>query len=280
MKNLNLACGQVYVVNEDWINLDYVSIDSNVKSVNLLEGLPFDTNAISVVYSSHFLEHIPLHQVPLFLKECHRILKPGGIIRLVLPDFEEMCREYLSQLDRGDYIKARLCVIEIIDQCVRLEGGGELGKAYLQYSKDEAGYDKIRDYIYSRNGQQLPLPNITNQPSKMNKVLELLIKPESLIKKLIYLVKQLWITIIISFLPKAFRQQNISMAPIGERHHWLWDFFQLENALQEIGFVHIERSRFDTSRISDFPLHYLDVNPDNLPRKGKHSMYVEAQKNI
>lgn len=276
--NLNLACGNSYVANSDWINLDYVSSSPYVRQANLLETLPFDSNSISLVYSSHFFEHIPLHQVPSFLKECHRVLKPGGVIRLVLPDFEEMCREYLTQLDGGDYTKAKLCVIDIVDQCVRLERGGELAKAYKQYSQDLDGNDQIRAYIYSRNGQNLPLPSISTQSAKINKLIKLLNKPKLLIGKLIYQLDIVRINILVSLLPKAFKEQNVSLAGIGERHHWLWDFYQLKHVSEEAGFDSIQRCHFNTSQITGFPFHPLDVNSDNQPRKGQQSIYLEAIK--
>jgi SAM-dependent methyltransferase len=231
MKKLNLGCGEVYITSNDWINVDYVSSDTYVQTANLLEVLPFESNSISLVYSSHFLEHIPLHQVPSFLRECHRVLEPGGVIRLVLPDFEEMCREYLGQLDRSDYTKAKLCVIDIVDQCVRIESGGELAKIYRKYSQDLAGNEQIRDYIYSRNGQYLPLPSVLSKSKRFTKLINLSTKPNLFIKKLVYQLNMARINILIFLLPKAFREQNVSLAGIGERHHWLWDFYQLKSAL-------------------------------------------------
>jgi len=278
MKKLNLACGGVFITSNDWINVDYVSSDSHVQAANLLETLPFESNTISLVYSSHFLEHIPLHQVASFLKECHRVLKPGGVIRLVLPDFEEMCREYLSQLDSGDYTKAKLCVIDIVDQCVRLESGGELAKIYREYSQDLADSDQTRAYIYSRNGQRLPLPAALPQSKKFTKLINLLGKPKLFIKKIAYQLNAVRINILISLLPTAFREQNVSLADIGERHHWLWDFYQLKRLLDEVGFDNVQRFDFDASQTSDFPFQPLDADPDNQPRKGQQSMYLEAVK--
>jgi SAM-dependent methyltransferase len=278
MKKLNLACGGVYITSNDWINLDYVSSDTHVQAANLLETLPFESNSISLVYSSHFFEHIPLHQVPSFLRECHRVLEPGGVIRLVLPDFEEMCREYLSQLDRGDYTKAKLCVIDIVDQCVRLESGGELAKIYRKYSQDLAGNDQIRDYLYSRNGQYLPLSSALSQSTRSSKLINLLTKPNLFIKKFIYQLDRVRINILISLLPKAFREQNVSLASIGERHHWLWDYYQLKCLLDEVGFNNVQRWDFNTSQIDDFPFQPLDANSDKQPRKGQQSMYLEAMK--
>jgi hypothetical protein len=86
------------------------------------------------------------------------------------------------------------------------------------------------------------------------------------------------INILVSLLPKAFKEQNLSLAGIGERHHWLWDFYQLKYVLEVVGFDSVQRCHCNTSQISDFPFQPLDVNSDSQPRKGQQSMYLEAIK--
>ena len=68
MKSLyiNLACGSVYVDNSNWINLDYESSTKSVQQANLLQRLPLDQEIADLVYSSHFLEHIPKSKVIFF----------------------------------------------------------------------------------------------------------------------------------------------------------------------------------------------------------------------
>ena len=91
---INLACGDTYV--ESWINYDFSPHTTKVKKVNLLKSLPITENIADVIYSSHFIEHIPRDMVVGFLEECQRIMKVGGRLRLVLPDWEELCSTYLS----------------------------------------------------------------------------------------------------------------------------------------------------------------------------------------
>jgi hypothetical protein len=83
---------------------------------------------------------------------------------------------------------------------------------------------------------------------------------------------------VLTLLPRAFRSQNVSLAGVGERHHWLWDFEQLRAALDTAGFVGIERCEAHISRFAGFPFTPLDVDCDGRPRKGAESMYIEAQK--
>jgi len=142
------------------------------------------------------------------------------------------------------------------------------------------GNDQIRAYIYSRNGQNLPLQSVSTQTTKLTKLIKLLSKPRLLIGKLIYQLDIARINILVSLLPKAFKDQNVSFAGIGERHHWLWDFYQLKHVLEEVGFDSIQRCHCNTSQIHDFPFQPLDVNLDNQPRKGQQSMYLEAIKSF
>lgn len=85
---INLACGNVFVSDPARLNLDYIPAAPEVRRANLLGRLPLPDQSASLVYSSHFLEHIPRPQVDGFLAECHRILVPGGVLWLVLPDLD------------------------------------------------------------------------------------------------------------------------------------------------------------------------------------------------
>jgi hypothetical protein len=91
-------------------------------------------------------------------------------------------------------------------------------------------------------------------------------------------LQRIWIRGCIKLLPGAYAAQNVSLAGVGERHHWLWDFHQLCSTLDAVGFESCVRRSHKTSDISGFPLYPLDMDDDGLPRKGAESMYVEAQK--
>jgi len=67
---------------------------------DLRKGIPAETETVDAVYHSHVLEHIDRSDVPMFLKEVHRVLKSGGIHRIVVPDFERDARMYLNSLER------------------------------------------------------------------------------------------------------------------------------------------------------------------------------------
>ena len=267
---VNLGCGPIYVESEEWVNLDYSLTGESVKKADLLRRLPFPEQSVSLVYSSHFLEHVPRTSVPAFLKECYRILEPDGRIRLVLPDLENMAREYLSTRESGEDEKANFVVMEIVDQCVRLKPGGELGKCYndLLDSSGSSSKDMIA-YVRERTGENLL---VRNQPAVKSSALHRL--PAAILRRL----ERLWIKLVLLALPSAFRSQNVSLANVGEKHHWLWDFSQLRDVLRAEGFVEVQRQYSESSSFPDFPFYPLDVDSDGMPRKGYESMYVEASK--
>jgi SAM-dependent methyltransferase len=71
---------------------------------DLRKGIPAPDDSVDVVYHSHVLEHIDRDIAPIFLRECLRVLRPGGILRVAVPDLEKYARDYLSPvaiLDAG-----------------------------------------------------------------------------------------------------------------------------------------------------------------------------------
>ncbi len=61
---------------------------SSVIRHDVRKGLPFKDNSVDYIYTSHLLEHLKKREVVKVIRECHRILKPHGWIRIVVPDFK------------------------------------------------------------------------------------------------------------------------------------------------------------------------------------------------
>jgi ubiquinone/menaquinone biosynthesis C-methylase UbiE len=53
---------------------------------------PVADNAIDAIWSSHNLEHLERHEVPLAFREFIRVLKPHGLLLLTLPDLQQVAR--------------------------------------------------------------------------------------------------------------------------------------------------------------------------------------------
>lgn len=83
---LNLGCGSRFL--ENWTNLDFISNDPALLAHNLLQPIPFHENSFDVVYRSHLSEHFTKSDAEIFIGECYKVLRPGGVIRIVVPDLE------------------------------------------------------------------------------------------------------------------------------------------------------------------------------------------------
>ena len=74
----------------------------NIRYCDVTRGLPFEDGRAAVVYASHVLEHLTRTQARAFLAESFRVLAPGGVIRLVVPDLQWMARNYLQQKENAN----------------------------------------------------------------------------------------------------------------------------------------------------------------------------------
>lgn len=273
MLNVNLGCGPVFVDSPEWLNLDFAPFSAAVRQANLLDRLSLADNSVALVYSSHFLEHVPRDLVPGLLLELLRVMQPGGVLRLVVPDLENMAREYLAMRAAGAHDKADFVVLELIDQCVRRESGGEMGRFYRQMTA-HAGTSAapMIEYIRARTGEDLRAPTAGVAGGGRN-----LRRAYTILRGRI---EHAWIRLCLFALPAAFRAQNVSLAAVGEKHHWLWDFHQLKTVLDAAGFVDVQRRSANTSAVADFPFQPLDQDAEGSPRKGAESLYIEASKPI
>lgn len=92
-KKLHLGCGGK--IKEGWINIDFHPKAD--LSLDLHRRLPFPSNSILIIYSEHFLEHLEYPgQVIHFLRESLRVLKPGGVLSVGVPDTEWPLHAYVS----------------------------------------------------------------------------------------------------------------------------------------------------------------------------------------
>lgn len=72
-----------------------------VRFGDIVAGLPLPDGVADGVYASHVLEHLSYDDFWVALRNTSRLLKPGGVFRLVVPDLETRARNYLKQIDDG-----------------------------------------------------------------------------------------------------------------------------------------------------------------------------------
>ena len=152
---INLACGGKLCDEIGWINADHQPNNSKVQKVNLLKKFPFPDDSFDVLYHSQFIEHIDFEMGIKFTHECLRILKPGGIIRIVTPDLEDQANEYLNALknisnnpnSESAQLEYEWIRLEFLEQLMRNEDGGDMLK-FL-----ESKGHKALSYIEKRLGR-------------------------------------------------------------------------------------------------------------------------------
>jgi len=256
MKLLNLGCGTRY--HSSWVNVDIHCTGPDVIPFDLRQGIPFVDEAFDVIYHSHLLEHFSKAYAAVFLKECFRVLRKGGIIRVVVPDLEEILRTYLRLLEEAveGHEGARECynwiMIELLDQMVRNQPGGEMLKCCKQ-DPIPAG-----DFVYGRLGSEL-LSVLSIMPNKKKSVAT---------------------TESVADLDEAAYLDTLEIGQFrlsGETHQWMYDRYSLRALFEEAGFHDIQICRPDESSIPNFNSYLLDIEEDGSVCK-PGSLFMEARK--
>lgn len=107
----------------------FEQLPDNIQVHDLARGIPYATDSVDAVYHSHVLEHLDRNVAPAFLAEVRRVLKPGGVHRIVVPDLEGLCRAYVANLDACAAAQAPAethdtRVAALLEQSVRREAHG------------------------------------------------------------------------------------------------------------------------------------------------------------
>ncbi|MCM0753974.1 methyltransferase domain-containing protein [Desulfovibrio aminophilus] len=243
---LNLGCGRRF--HPDWVNVDFRSSGPGVLACDLSRGLCFADQSFDVVYHSHVLEHFPKPQAPGFLRECLRVLRPGGVLRCAVPDLETIARLYLRLLEgasAGDSTsreRYEWIMLELLDQMVRERSGGEM----LAHWKREPM--PAEDFVIERVGSEVRRALAAVRAAKRA-------------------APAAWTR------PTAAEIGAFRLS--GEAHHWMYDRYSLARLLEEAGFKEPRVRRADESAIPGFNAFLLDIEADGSTRK-PDSLFMEA----
>lgn len=272
LKLLNLGCGDHY--HKDWVNVDFIKTGPDVIEHNLLTGIPYPDNSFDVVYHSHVLEHFSKNDGALFIKECYRVLKPGGILRIAIPDLEAIVDLYKENLklaltgDENAYQNYQWLMLELYDQTTRSAGGGEMKK----YLKQE--HLPNEEFVKSRVGSfydefRVKPPLLT--PSTTSKVKHFIKKiiPVSKIKNLSSRIGDT----LFNLNYKRIGKFRLS----GEIHQWMYDRMSLGRLLTENGFKKPQLKKAIESQIPSWNNYGLDADVKGRIYK-LDSLYMEAIK--
>ncbi|MBW4682214.1 MAG: methyltransferase domain-containing protein [Microcoleus vaginatus WJT46-NPBG5] len=264
-KLLNVGCGSTFHLA--WTNIDFSPQSPDVQRYDIRKKLPYLDNCFDACYSSHVLEHLTKEEAKNLVSECWRVLKPGGVARLVVPDLESIVRNYLDALERvGSGITEAepdydWMMLEMYDQTVRNYPGGEW---YRYFSSPDI---TNKDFVRSRVGFEAE----AHQKSMWEKIKS---------KNAVWYLQKLrtWIAGSLVALSAGREAQLAFKEGIfrnsGEIHRWMYDRFSLQRLLEKTGFLDVRVCRADESRILDFNSYNLDIiegkirKPDSLFMEG------------
>ncbi|MEL7496869.1 MAG: methyltransferase domain-containing protein [Planctomycetota bacterium] len=264
-RRLNLGCGRCF--HSEWTNVDLEPVDFDVIACDITNGLPFQDQQFDAVYHSHVLEHLSPEAGKYLLSECFRVLRPGGILRIVVPDLEQIAKLYLQAHEDAwsdeDASKANYdwMKLELLDQMVREQSGGQMG----QYMTREQLENE--SFVRSRLGDEFVLcQNHEPQPSTVKTFSARVGDSVSKFKKNMTRKLVRWIMgqeAQQAFDEGLFRRQ-------GEIHRWMYDRYSLKQLCLDVGLVDFGVCDAFTSSIEDFTRFELDTvsqktrKPDSL----------------
>lgn len=149
---LRLHLGAGDTILDGWLNID-VHPGRHLLTMKLPESLKrFADHTVQYIYASHFLEHLGYPEQALeFAHHCQRILVPGGVLRVVVPDIECIIRAYAA--DDGEFFKVqasmhpRWCSTKLEHLIYALQQDGEHRYGYdfetLKKLLSQVGFQQI-----------------------------------------------------------------------------------------------------------------------------------------
>ena len=268
---LNIGCGRRY--HSDWVNLDLESSDPNVIRHDITKGVPFEESQFDAVYHSHVLEHLRPQQGIELITECSRVLKPGGVLRIVVPDLERIAHLYLETHERawsGDQpasIDYDWMKLELLDQLVRDHSGGQMGR-YMASRKI-----KNSEFVKSRVGDELLICQDAAKLERAEQTMfqRLVASTFEFRKRMVRRVVRwtLGRSAESAFDEGMFRSQ-------GEIHRWMYDRFSLREICQNAGLVNFKVCAANESRIERYTSFELDSASSGVRKPD--SIFVECEK--
>ncbi len=185
-----------------------------------------------------------------------RILTGGGANKTFGQEFTGLEFEY-------DWL-----LIEMLDQMVRMQSGGEMGECFRKIATSQ---DITKaDFIKERVGEDLLTPHIVDSSVAT-------LKSKITLDKIANKILNLYLRVLYFLAPRSIRDEVFIRTSIGERHKWMYDRFSLDRLLRQAGFSDIQTMHYNHSQILNFNTYLLDINADGSVYKGISSLYMEAR---
>ena len=275
MRGLNLGCGERF--HPDWTNLDVAPARPRVQAYDLSRGIPLPDATFDVVYLSHVLEHFGKKEALGLLKECHRVLQRGGIVRVAVPDLEHIAQLYLQALGKaadganGWQAHYDWMMLELYDQTVRECSGGEM----LEYFRQDPIPNEA--FVYERlGGEARRMRYGASGQNSLRERRSALASARFRLGQLRFGLRAKLLKLLLG--KKDYRALELGRFRMGgEIHKWMYDRFSLARILQQAGFARPRAVGPAESRIPNWAGFHLDTEPDGSVYK-PDSLFMEATK--
>lgn len=154
---VNLGCGTHLMKEKGWLNIDNYELSGDKSFLKAdIRNLPLENNSVDYIICDQVLEHMAMADVPLVLFNIRRVLKKGGKCVIIVPDFEDAARQWLSQNFNVGYDPMKYhWFSEVIYG--NQEHEGEFHKTpmsarYLDYNLNAVGLHNHKILFWSANG--------------------------------------------------------------------------------------------------------------------------------
>ncbi len=159
LQRMNWGCGPEPPAG--WLNADRLKAPGIQLSCDIRDGLPLVSESLQYIVSIHALQDLPFLDAVAALQELRRVLEPGGVLRLSLPDLERGLAAYLRNDSSYFYIPdsdAETLSGKLIVQMTwygssRLMFTFEFARELLQ----KAGFDTVTRCAYRITASRYPL---------------------------------------------------------------------------------------------------------------------------
>jgi predicted SAM-dependent methyltransferase len=264
-KYLNLGCG--YRFDSRWTNVNFKVTGAEVIPYDLGKGIPFADNTFELVYHSHVLEHFNQTAAKTFIQECYRVLRPGGILRVVVPDLEQIASLYLASLagasESAEWAgKYEWIILELLDQMVRNTPGGDMA-TYLGQATN-----RHQEFVLERFGAEA---RDFIQPSQSDRPGKLLVKQIKGLGTTVHRILPQPLARFYTALRVGYYRQN------GEVHQWMYDRHSLSILLKKCGLEQVVQRTAKDSYLDNWTSYNLDTEADGKIYK-PDSLFMEAIK--
>src|SRR4051794_16602760 len=154
---LRINLGSGFAPIAGWTNIDLAGAPADVPW-NLKHGIPFEDDSADAVFSEHVFEHIPIGGGLTLARDAVRVLKPGGVFRVAVPDAGALLRSYAGTGD-AEWAESRSTRMQAVMSLFYENGHRTMYDAELLTALCElAGLTDVEvcDYRESRLGDGVP----------------------------------------------------------------------------------------------------------------------------